>query len=72
MQKMASIAFKCKPKRFSVSVLPQGESVDAQFMINYLKDTRKRFPNLKKNKFTSQELPFQMENARIHTAAATK
>ena len=36
-------------------------------MINYLKDTRKRFQNLKKNKFT-----FQMDNARPHTAAATK
>ena len=41
-------------------------------MINYLKDTRKRFQNLKKNKVTLQELLFQMDNARPHTAAATK
>ena len=55
-----------------MTVLPQGESVDAQFMINYLKDTGKRFQNLKKNKVTLQELHFQMDNARPHTAAATK
>ena len=42
---MVLIAFTCKPKRFSVTVLPQGKSVDAQFMINYLKDTGKRFHN---------------------------
>ena len=42
-----------------MTVLPQGESVDAQFMINYLKDTGKRFQNLKKNKVTLQELHFQ-------------
>ena len=41
-------------------------------MINYLKDTGKRFQNLKKNKVTLQELHFQMDNARPHTAAATK
>ena len=69
---MIFIAFTYKPKIFSVTVLPQGESVDAQFMINYLKDTRKRFQNLKKIKVTLQELRFQMENARPHTAAATK
>ena len=69
---MVLIAFTCKPKRFSVTVLPQGESVDAQFIINYLKDTGKRFQNLKKNKVTLQELHFQMDNARPHTAAATK
>ena len=71
-QTMVLIAFTCKPKRYSVTVLPQGESVDAQFMINYLKDTGKRFQNLKKNKVTLQELHFQMDNARPHTAAATK
>ena len=70
---MVLIAFTCKPKIFSVTVLPQGESVDAQFMINYLKDTGKTFQNLKKiNRFTSQELHFQMDNARPYTAAATK
>ena len=69
---MVLIAFTCKRKIFSVTVLTQGESVDAQFMINHLKDTGKRFQNLKKNKVTLQELHFQMDNARPHTAAATK
>ena len=69
---MVLIAFTCKPKIFSVTVLSQGESVDAQFMMNHLKDTGKRFQNLKKNKVTLQELHFQMDNARPHTAAATK
>ena len=35
------IDFTCKLKIFSVTVLPQGESVDDQFMINNLKDTGK-------------------------------
>ena len=69
---MVLIAFTCKPKIFSVTVLPQGESVDAQFMINYLNDTVKRFQNLNKNKVTLQELHFQKDNARPHTAAAAK
>ena len=34
------IAFTCKPNIFSVTVLPKGEFVDAQFIINYLKDTQ--------------------------------
>ena len=41
-------------------------------MINHLKDTGKRFQKLKKNKVTLQELHFQMDNARLYTAAATK
>ena len=30
---MVTIAFTCKPKRFSVALMPQGESINAEYMI---------------------------------------
>ena len=65
---MVTIAFTCKPKRFSVALMPQGESINAEYMIQYLKDTGKRFQNLKKDKISLKEMHFQMDNARSHTA----
>ena len=69
---MVTIAFTCKPNRFSVSLIPQGESINAEYMIQYLKETGKRFHNLKKDKISLKEMHFQMDNARPHTAAATQ
>ena len=50
----------------------QGEYINAEYMIQYLKDTGKRFQNLKKDKISLKEMHFQMDNARPHTAAATQ
>ena len=41
-------------------------------MIQYLKDTGKRFQNLKKDKISLKEMHFQMDNARSHTADVTQ
>ena len=40
---MGLVAFTCKPKRFSVSILPRGKTIDSDYMIQYLKDTGKGF-----------------------------
>ena len=69
---MVTIPFTCKPNRFSVALRPQGESINAEYMIQYLKDTGKKFHNLKKDKISLEEMHFQMDNARPHTAAATQ
>ena len=69
---MVTIAFTCKTKRFSVALMPQGESINAEYMIQYLKDTGKRFQNLKNDKISLKEMHFQMDNVRPYTAAATQ
>ena len=52
--------------------MPQGESINAEYMIKYLKDTGNRFQNLKKDKISLKEMHFRMDNARPHNAAATQ
>ena len=52
--------------------MPQRESINAEYMIQYLTDTSKRFQNLKKDKISLKEMLFQVNNARPHTAAATQ
>ena len=69
---MGLVAFTCKPKRFSVSILPRGKTIDSEYMIQYLKNTGKRFLSLKHNKVSLQNLHWQMDNARPHSAAATR
>ena len=53
-------------------LMPQRESINADYMIQYLKDTSNRFQNLKKDKICLKKMPFQMDNARPDTAAATQ
>ena len=50
----------------------QGESINAENMIQYLKDTSKRLQNLKKDKTSLKEMHFQMDNALPLNAAATQ
>ena len=56
---MVTIVFTCKPKRFSVALMPQRNSINAEYMIQYLKDTNKRFQNLKKDKISLKEMHSQ-------------
>lgn len=69
---MGLVAFTCKPKRFSVSILPRGVTIDAEYMIQYIKDTGKRFQNLKHNSIALKDTHLQMDNARPHSAVATQ
>ena len=52
--------------------MPKRESINAEYIIQHLKDTSKTFQNLKKDKISLKEMLFHMDNARPHTAAATQ
>ena len=43
---MILVAFICKPKCFSLTVRPQGKTVDSDVMVEYLLMTGKRFLRL--------------------------
>ena len=66
------VSFTCSPARFSVTVLPKGETVTADYMVEYLKDTGNRFRNLKKDKIAFKNFLLQMDNARPHSAERTQ
>ena len=53
---MLLVAFTCSPARFSVTALPKGETVTAEYMVEFLQATNKRFSSLKKDKITFKEL----------------
>ena len=65
---MFLIAFTCCPARFSVTALPKGTTVDAEYFVQFLKDTNNRFANLKRSNTKLKELTLQFDNARPHTA----
>lgn len=69
---MGLVAFTCKPKRFSVSVLPSGTTIDADYMIEYLKETGKMFFDLKMEKIALKETLLEMNNSRPNSAAVTQ
>ena len=69
---LAFVAFTSKPRRYSVSVLPQGHTVNAELIIQYLKDTNHRFLNLRQSKIKLSELILQMDNAKPHAAVVTQ
>ena len=61
---MALVAFTCKPKKFSVSMMPKGTTIYTNSMIEYIKDTSKRLKYLKSQKIVLKDSLFQMDNAR--------
>ena len=65
---MLLVAFTCKPKRFSVSVLPQGTTATHETMIEFLKATGRRFSDLKKAKIQLKDLYLMWDNAPSHNA----
>ena len=69
---MEMVSFTCKPKRYSVSVLPKGISVDSLKMIENLKSTGKMFMNHKGGEINFKDLVLQMENARPHASRLTQ
>lgn len=66
---MGLVAFTWKPMRFSASVLSCGTTIDANYMIEYHRETWKRFPDIKKEKIALKETLLQMGHARPHSAA---
>ena len=69
---MFLVAFTTSPARFSVTALPKGVTVTADYMVDFLKATGNRFNNLKSHKIKFKDLLLQMDNARPHSAARTQ
>ena len=61
-------SFTCSAARLSVTALPKGETVTADNMVEYLKDT----VNLKRDKIAFKNLLLQVDNARPHSAERTQ
>ena len=68
---MILIAFSCKPKRFSLTLLPQGATVDSSFTVKFLKATRNRFRQLKTAPVRFKNMMLQWDNARPHVSRET-
>lgn len=59
-------------KRFSVRALRYGDTVNAEVYISFLQHTGNKWRCLRKDPVHLNELTWQHDNARPHTAAATK
>ena len=66
------IAFTSCPSRFSITALPKDEKIDAECYIQFLKDTGKRFNNLRRSKTKFRDLTLQFDNARPRIAERTR
>lgn len=55
-------------KRFSVSALPYGKTVDAECMVEFLRHTGDKWRTLRSSPIHLNDLLWQMDNARPHTA----
>ena len=68
---MLVIALTCKPKRFTVTLVPQGDTMDSKSTIQFLKDTRKRFSQLRRDPLRLKDAVLQWDNARPHSSRET-
>lgn len=55
-------------KRFSVSALPYGETVDANHVVEFIRETGNKWRTLRSSPIHLDQLLWQMDNARPHTA----
>ena len=62
----------CSPARFSITALPKGKTANAEYFVQFLKDSNKRFTNLKQKKTRLKDLTLQFDNAKPHTAQRIK
>ena len=62
----------CSPARFSITALPKGKTANAEYFVQFLKDSNKRFTNLKQKKTRLKDLTLQFDNAKPHTAQKIK
>lgn len=59
-------------KRFSVEALPYGQTVTAERMIDFIQHTGEKWRGLRAHPVHLNQLMWQMDNARPHTAAAVR
>ena len=54
---MLVVAITCKPKRYSLTLLPPGHTVNSNFTIQLLKDTKRRFSQVWRNPIALKDTP---------------
>ena len=58
---MLLVVITCNPKRYSLSLLPPGHTVNSDVTIQFLKDTRRRFSQVRRNPIALKDMVLQCE-----------
>ena len=61
-----------KLQLFKTTAFQKGQTIDSEYMIQFFKDTNKRFSNLKRNRIKFPQLLLQIDNSRPHTSKRTQ
>ena len=68
---MLLVAITCKPKRYSLTLLPPGHTVNSDVTIQLLKDTKRRFSQVRRNPVALKDMVLLWDNARLHICSRT-
>ena len=60
---MLLVAITCKPKRYSLTLLPPGHTVNSDVAIQLLKDTKRRFNQVRRNPIALKDMVLLWDNA---------
>ena len=66
---MLLVTTTCKPKRYSLTLLPPGHTVNSDVTIQLLKDTKRRFSQVRRNPIALKDIVLLWDNA-VSTYAA--
>ena len=65
------VAITCKPKRYSLTLLPPGHTVNSDVTIQLLKDTKRRLSQVRRNPIALKDMVLLWDNARLHICSKT-
>ena len=68
---MLLVAITCKPKRYSLTLLPPGHTVNSDVTIQFLKDAKRRFSQVRRNTIALKVMVLLWDNARLHICSRT-
>ena len=68
---MFLVAITCKPKRYLLTLLPQGHKVNSDVTIQLPKDTKRRFSQVRRNPIALKDMVLLWHNARLHICSRT-
>ena len=63
---MLLVAIICKPKRYSLTLLPPGYTVNSDVTIQLLNDTKRRFSQVRRNPIALKDMVLLWDKARLH------
>ena len=68
---MLLVAITCKPQRYRLILLPPGHTVNSDVTIQLLKDTKRRFSQVRRNPIALRNMALLWDNARLHICIKT-